>query len=47
VPRGFDATDFAQRGDGAFGFDDQADELHHAAARLSDARFAHTARGAL
>ena len=38
VPGGFNPADFADGGDGAFGFDDQPDDLHDAAAGLGDAR---------
>jgi hypothetical protein len=41
VPRGFNPANFADGGDGTFRFDDQADDLHDAAACLRDARLAH------
>src|SRR5262245_32372842 len=41
MPRGFDAANFTDGGDGAFGFDDEADDLHDAAATFGDARGTH------
>jgi len=38
---GLDAANLANGGSGAFGFDDEADQLHHASARFRDASRAH------
>ena len=45
VARGFDAADFADGGERAFGLDDEADELHDTAAVLERARLAHAIEG--
>ena len=44
---GKNSANLAKRGDGAFRFHDEADELHHAAARFRDAHLAHAAQGVL
>src|SRR5579885_2742062 len=45
--RRLDSANFAESGERSFRFHDQADELHHAAARLRDASLAHAAHGSL
>ncbi len=47
VPRRLDPAHFAHRGQRAFGFDDEADELDDAAAGFRHARLAHAAGGGL
>src|SRR5690242_13544459 len=39
VPRGFDAADFTDCGERAFGFDNEPDELNHTPVTADDLRF--------
>jgi hypothetical protein len=45
VSCGFDTADFAERGERAFGFDDESDDLYHATTVLEDAGFPCTLEG--
>ena len=47
VPRGLNPAHFAQSGERAFGFDDEADELHDPTAGFRHARLAHASGGVL